>query len=207
MLFSVGFTKMELDIYDTSDLSRERVKLTDFTDFVSKNGITSVQGIQYLDESMEGLTKSGEYDKVTCVNKVTAKYYTPADNELVFICNNERPFIDKDVYRIDQPDFKMYFKSGTALVIWHKGYMYNIEFKEGVSTLLNGDVADLNIIPNTLAYVSKNNDNDGYSFYLFNKWLEVRGDRLFCTLNHGIYYGKKGSFDMFKKVVSHYTGV
>lgn len=206
MLYSVGFTKMELDVYDSSDLSRERVKLTDFVDFIKKNGMYSVKGISFFNDNMQSMIESGEFEKVSCINKVTAKYYRPLDKELVFVCVNERPFIDKDIYIIDQPDFKMYFKSGVALVIWHKGYLYNIEFKEGVSSLLNGDVVDLNIIPNTLAYVAKNSDNDGYSLFLFNKWLEVRGDRLLCTLNHGIYYGKKGSFDIFKKVISHYTG-
>lgn len=205
MLYSVGFTKMELDVYDSSDLTRERINLNQVSDFIRANGIDSIQGVSFLNDEMNDLCMSGTYDNVVCVNRVVAKYYEPKEKELVFVCNNERPSINKDVYRIDEADFKMYFKSGIALVLWHKGYLYNIEFSGKNTTLLNGEPVDLNIVPTSLAYVAKESE-DGYSLYLFNKWLEVRSDRLLCTLNHGIYYGKKGSFDIFKKVISHYTG-
>lgn len=206
MLFAVGFTKMELDVFNTNDLTRERIKLMDIAKYLKDNGLDSIQGINLLQEDMSELIASGDYEKVLCVDRVVSRRCPFGEKDVVLVCSNERPYINKSVYTVDKPDFKLYFKSGVALVIWHRGYLYNITFGNGMKAVLNGETVDLNIVPRSLAYACTNNDGESYSLYLYNKWLEVHGDRLLCTLNHGVYYGKRGNFDMFKQVVSHYTG-
>lgn len=67
MLFAVGFTKMELDVFNTDDLTRERIKLMDIAKYLKDNGLGSIQGISLLQEEMSELIESGDYEKVLCV--------------------------------------------------------------------------------------------------------------------------------------------
>ena len=106
-----------------------------------------------------------------------------------------RPYFERDTLQLNRDDFKMFFKSGVVLLIWSKGYLYEICEKDN-KVLMNGQETTWGYMPRGIGYVVEEKDGS-YSLYLRNKWLNIDGKHIRYCINHDVMYGKPAEAKRF----------
>lgn len=196
MLCAVSMNKADVNLYDTDKLSLSRIDLKDALKCLVRTNFKGVAGLRLADESQMEDVLSESYDKVIGVSERDAKYPErfPA-NSILMSCDNMRPYFERDTLQLNREDFKMFFKSGVVLLIWSKGYLYEIYEKDN-KVLMNGQETSWGYMPRGIGYVVEEKDGS-YSLYLRNKWLNIDGKHIRYCINHDVMYGKQAEAKRF----------
>lgn len=203
MLCAVSMGKADVNLYDTDKLSLSRMDLKDALKCLIRTNFKGVNGLRLADNTQMEKVLEGNYDTVLGVTaKESEMQERFPDKSILMLCDNMRPYFGRDTLQLNRDDFKMFFKSNVVLLIWSKGYLYEIKEKDN-KVLVNGNETTWGYMPRGIGYVTQDTDGS-YSLYLRNKWVNVDGKHIRYCINHEVLYGVQADAKKFVQLYKKY---
>lgn len=203
MLCAVSMGKADVNLYDTDKLSLSRMDLKDALKCLIRTNFKGVNGLHLADNTQMEKVLEGNYDTVLGVTaKESEMPERFPDKSILMLCDNMRPYFERDTLQLNRDDFKMFFKSNVILLIWSKGYLYEIKEKDN-KVLVNGNETTWGYMPRGIGYVTQDTDGS-YSLYLRNKWVNVDGKHIRYCINHEVLYGVQADAKKFVQLYKKY---
>lgn len=197
MFYAVSFTKTEIVLFNSNNFTKKHIKFEEALKFLRDHDYSGIEGLTFFNENQKDKYESGDYSRIVCINSADAKTYRPKSLEVVLVSDSMRPCASMPEVSINNEDFKMYFRKD-VLLLWYRGYFYCLE-NNGDDVLLNGNKIAMDSMPDRIGYVVK--EDDGYAIYTYDRWLKVTEKHLLYCFTKDVFYGQRGTFEDFKKLV------